>query len=153
MSIQHLELDSLGRLSKSELITNNCRIALHINCLEIYSHNVSISSKNKIAELLESYRRKDIGTEELKTGYLDRQEDLRKKFREKLKIFDENFFVYFAKSQDKFINRILEELKSESLRLFQSKGSKYTDISDCLIKKTGTPASNKQTFEIGHHQL
>ena len=147
MSIEHVCLDSYGKLRKSLLQLNDSKIEININCFEKYSNDGSIAAKNKIATLFESYRRREITPDQFIIGYYQYGESFTKKFLEKFEIFDTEFYIYFYKSNDILIGSILSRLRAECLKFIQSENLPFIDISDCLVKMENAPPSSKQSFE------
>jgi hypothetical protein len=147
MSINHLDVDIEGKIKKSEFIQDEFRVEITINCLEVYSKSQKIASKNKIAALLESYRRNEISSDEFEKQILISKNTLKEKFVSNLNSFDEEFIFYCFKSNNNLINSILQDLKSECISLFKNKSLKFADISDCMSKKIDSGTSEKHNFE------
>ncbi|MHB8338308.1 MAG: hypothetical protein ACYDEE_12925 [Ignavibacteriaceae bacterium] len=147
MSIDHIEVDSKGRLKRSLLLIDNKTIEININCLETYSRNPNAAATNKIASLFESYRRGEITPDKFEKEYLIQKEELKKRFIENLKIFDNDFSFYSFNSHNTLIKPVLASLKSECETFFLIKNIPFSDISNCLSKIQGAPTSNLQTFD------
>ncbi|MDQ7816897.1 MAG: hypothetical protein RDU14_07695 [Melioribacteraceae bacterium] len=147
MSINHLDVDIEGKIRKSEFILDEFRVEITINCLEVYSKSQKIASKNKIATLLESYRRNETSPNEFEKQILIHKKTLKENFISKLNSFDEEFIFFCFKSNNNLINHILQDLKSECISLFKSKSIQFIDISNCLSKKINSETSDKHSFE------
>ena len=147
MKITHTKVNNKKLLAESLLEIDKFNLKIKINCLDVYSKHPGTAANNKIAELLESFRRREINIEQFVAGYKKIKLNLLENFCNKFYIDEKEIVFYAFRSHNKFINNVLSELKNACIKKMKRGNIDFVDISSCLTKIKGKDTSKKQTFE------
>ena len=147
MKIKHTKVNNKKLLAESLLEIDEFKLKIKINCLEVYSKHPETAANNKIAGLLESFRKLEINIEQFVAGYNKIKLNLFENFYNKFDIDEKEIVFYAFKSHNIFINVVLSALKNVCIEKMEKGNIDFVDISSCLAKIKGKDTSKKQTFE------